>query len=150
MLRATSRLIPGAGQLCSLDSEATASKLGVPLIMKMKIVKELAELECYYDNAVTGMPTLTKIDLNDDSVIVDFRAIIGTQFTGGNVPEKVEDLMEILHLGEFSSAPNGGFINFYSAQSRNHENYILFSGVNEVSNSHYIVTVHKVLQSNLT
>ena len=115
----------------------------------MKIVKELAELECYYDNAVTGMTTLTEIDLNDDSVIVDFRKIIDTQFAGGNIPEKFEDLMEILHLGEFSSAPNGGFVNFYSVHSRNHKNYILFSGVNEVSNSHYIVTVYKVLQSNL-
>ncbi|SDE60876.1 hypothetical protein SAMN04487996_10610 [Dyadobacter soli] len=111
----------------------------------MKIVKELAEHECYYDNAVTGRSTLTEIDLDDDSVTVDFRAIIGTQFVGGNVPEKFESLMEILHLGKFSSAPNGGFINFYSIRSRNHENYILFSGVNEVSNSHYIVTVHKVL-----
>lgn len=115
----------------------------------MKIVKELAEHECYYDNAINGMPTLTEIDLNDDSVTVDFQAIIDTQFAGGNVPEKYEDLMELLHLGEFSSALDGGFMNFYSVHSHNQENYILFSGVNEVSNSHYIVTVHKVLQSNL-
>jgi hypothetical protein len=57
----------------------------------MKIVKELTEYDCYYDNAVSGIPTLKAIDINNDSLTVDFQAIIDTQFAGGNVPEKYED-----------------------------------------------------------
>lgn len=80
-----------------------------------------------------------------DQLIVDFMAIIDTQFSVGNVPDKYEDLKHKLGLGEFSSAPGGGFINFYSVLRKKNIEYILFSGVNEINNSHYVVTVHKVI-----
>lgn len=111
----------------------------------MKIKKEFKAGECYFDNGIRGMPVIITILLDDDSVLVDFGAIISTQFTGGNVSDRYEDLKRALGLGQFSSAPGGGFINFYALMSEKGVEYVLFSGVNEVNNSHYVVTVHKII-----
>jgi hypothetical protein len=112
----------------------------------MKILKECGTRDYYFDNGVKDMPALVTVILDSDWIIVDFQAIIDTQFSGGNVPNKFEGLKRMLGLGEFSSAPGGGFINFFSVFSQQNVEYILFSDVNEVYNSHYIVTVHKVIK----
>jgi hypothetical protein len=101
---------------------------------------------CDFDNGQKDKPEVITIELNDDQITIDFGAIINTQFSGGNVPDKYEYLRQFLRLGEFSSAPGGGFVNFYAVTSSENVEYILFSGIREVYNSHYIVTVYKVLQ----
>jgi hypothetical protein len=110
----------------------------------MKVIKEFKNNELVYDNLSSEQP-VKSIYLVDEFIEVNFNDLINTQFSRGNVGSKIEEYMNYLHLGEYSKANNGGFINFYRLISSNGNEYVLFSGVNEVSNSHYIVTIHMVL-----
>ncbi len=112
----------------------------------MHVVKDLEINKFVYDNA-QNEPTNQSIDVNNIEMInFNYNDIIHTQFTGGNVVQKVEQLKNDLNLGMYSKAPCGDFINFYNVIGSQGNNYIIYSGVNEMSNSHYIVTVHKILK----
>jgi hypothetical protein len=69
----------------------------------MKIIKEFTPSEYYYDNAFGKESTCT-INVENNVIVVDFQKIINTQFSGGNVSNKYEDLKSFLNLGLFSSA----------------------------------------------
>jgi|GEM_PF-3436191 len=111
----------------------------------MKIIQEFFSSEIFYDNS-SGKESKRVIDVEDNEIVIDFQEIINTQFSGGNVSHKYEDLKSFLNLGLFASAPDGGFINFYLIKSRNYNDYIIYSGINEVYNGHYLVKIHKILQ----
>ncbi len=111
----------------------------------MKTAKSFSIKEIVFDNTVSKESTII-INVKKDTLIVDFKAIINTQFSGGNIREKYNKYCDFLGLGKYSKAPCGGFVNFYEYKSNLGKNYILYSGINEVSNSHYIVTVHKIIE----
>ncbi|MDW3194705.1 MAG: hypothetical protein R8G66_20165 [Cytophagales bacterium] len=111
----------------------------------MKIVKEYDRNELVFDNAISK--SLRKnVVINDEEITIDFDSIIDTQFSGGNIGQDFEELKTFLKLGMYSRSPCGGFVNLYLIEGKNGGKYILFSGVNEVANSHYIVTIHKILK----
>lgn len=97
-------------------------------------------------DSLTDRRYFDKIKINDDIIEVNYNSIIDTQFTGGNVDENsYEYYKKLLNLGTFAKAPCGGFVNFYKIKSLKKREFILFSGVNEVSNSRYIVIIHKII-----
>lgn len=77
------------------------------------------------------------LELNDDFLKIDFNSIIATQFSGGNVQDLFNELKNFLNLGVFSKAPCGEFVNFFKFSGRSKTEYIVYSGINETSNSHY-------------
>lgn len=109
----------------------------------MKIIKEYQDNEIVYDNTRSKTSEII-LKLDEVQLLVNFEKIIDTQFTAGNVKEKFEMLKNLLNLGMYSKAPSGGFVNFYQIINGD-RNFIIYSGINEVSNSHYIVTIHKIL-----
>lgn len=111
----------------------------------MKIIKEFNADEVVYDNLKDTQKEQTIYSLNGN-IRVDFQSIIDTQFTGGNVGADFNQVKTFLNLGLYSKAPCGGFPNFYRIESETDKMFIIYSGVNEVSNSHYIVTLHKILE----
>lgn len=112
----------------------------------MIVVKEFKNNEYVYDNTVnTSKPSLSRVIVNDEIINFDFHWLIDTQFTEGNIGPKLEDYKSKLGFGLYTKAPCGGFLNFYKVQGSMGNNYIIFSGVNEVSNSHYVVIIHKVI-----
>jgi len=111
----------------------------------MQVIKEFGSNELVYDNVKNGSITQS-IDISDETININYSDIIDTQFVGGNVGPKFEQLKRDLNLGVYSKAPCGGFVNFFKVVSDKGNNYIVYSGVNEVSNSHYIVTIHKILK----
>lgn len=111
----------------------------------MQIVKEFRINELTYDNVKNGSITQL-ISLDSETIDVNYNDIINTQFTGGNVGQQFEELKINLNLGMYSKAPCGGFVNFFKITSNHGNDYIIYSGVNEVSNSHYVVTIHKILE----
>ena len=111
----------------------------------MKTIKEYSNNELVFDN-IKSKPSKTKIDVGNEVIQVDYNSIVDTQFSGGNMGQEFEALKTFLNLGMYSKSPCGGFVNFYLQEGSKGGKYILFSGVNEVSNSHYIVTIHKILQ----
>jgi len=111
----------------------------------MKIIIEYSNSEFVFDNT-NSKPSKTEIEINSEVVEVDYNSIIDIQFSGGNIGQEFEALKTFLNLGMYSKSPCGGFVNFHLQEGSKGGNYILFSGVNEVSNSHYVVTIHKVLQ----
>ncbi len=110
----------------------------------MKIVKQFNTKEIVFDN-LRDKSNSTDLIIGDDTLKIDFNKIIDTQFSGGNVQLKFNDYKSLLRLGQYSKAECGGFVNFFNITSENGKDYVLYSGVNEVSNSHYIVTIHKIL-----
>jgi hypothetical protein len=111
----------------------------------MIVIKEYNSNELMFDN-VERTSNIKKININGETIEINYNSIIDTQFTGGNTGQKFEQLKEILNLGIYSKAPCGGFINFYKISGSSGNDYIIYSGVNEVSNSHYIITIHKILK----
>ena len=111
----------------------------------MKTIKEYSNRELVFDNT-KSKSSKTEIDIGSEVIQVDYNSIVDTQFSGGNMGQEFEALKTFLNLGMYSKSPCGGFVNFYLQEGSKGGKYILFSGVNEVSNSHYIVTIHKVLQ----
>lgn len=109
----------------------------------MKIINEYKNGEIVFDN-LKNKSTLKSFIINEANIILDFQDLIDTQFTGGNIANKFEVLKTFLKLGIYSKAPCGGFVNFYRVKNKNNS-YIFYSGVNEVSNSHYFITVHKII-----
>ena len=113
----------------------------------MEVIREYENKEHVFDNTKSDQ-TVTKISMNKESIRVDYRSIIDTQFSGGNLSNnEFEQLKGYLALGTYSNAPCGGFINFHQVVSNKGNRYVIYSGVNEVSNSHYVVTIHKILAS---
>jgi hypothetical protein len=110
----------------------------------MKIIKQFHINELVFDN-IRDKSNKTNIYVGEDTLEIDFNKIIDTQFSGGNVQSKFNDYKSLLHLGQYSKAECGGFVNFFKVTSENEKDYILYSGVNEVSNSHYVVTIHKIM-----
>ncbi|MGQ1911815.1 hypothetical protein ACT3CE_18830 [Marinifilum sp. RC60d5] len=90
--------------------------------------------------------TTKEIIIEEDKLNIEFNKIIESQFSGGNIEDKYDRYKTFLGLGMYSKAHCGGFINLYKTLSEKGNYYIIYSGVNEVSNSHYIVTVHMILQ----
>ncbi len=111
----------------------------------MKIIKEYQNSQLVFDNTMSKSSKI-EIDINSEIIQIDYNAIIDTQFSGGNMGQEFETLKTFLKLGMHSKSPCGGFLNFYFITAKKSSGFILFSGVNEVSNSHYIVTVHKILK----
>jgi hypothetical protein len=111
----------------------------------MQFIKEFGSNDLVYDNAKKGT-TIEHVSINAEIIDINYYDIINTQFTGGNVGQKFEQLKDDLNLGMYSKAPCGGFVNFYKVTGNMGNDYIIYSGVNEVSNSHYIVTIHKILK----
>ena len=114
----------------------------------MRIIKSFSEAEIVYDNLVESSSRKNIVVEFGVIFTIDFHSIIDSQFQGGNLkPELFEILKAFMGLGQFSKAPCGGFANFYRfGKSNETEGYVVFSGVNEVSNSHYIVTVHNIIR----
>jgi hypothetical protein len=110
----------------------------------MHIEKEFNHSEVVFDSFLNKQPFVSLI-LNNDEVLLNFNDIINTQFTEGNIGAKLTHLKKFLNLGMYSKAPCGGFLNFFELLSKNGNSLIVFSGVNEVSNSHYIITIHKII-----
>ena len=109
----------------------------------MELIKEFQKKELIFDNIKTKSCIKT-INLFSDVINIDFCAIIDTQFMGGNIGQSFEELKKELNMGLYSKAPCGGFVNFYKVTSNLGNEYVVYSGVNEVSNSHYLVTVHRI------
>ncbi len=63
--------------------------------------------------------------------------MINSQFSGGNINDKIDCFKKILHLGIYSNAHCGGFLNFYKLKGNKNNEYVIFYGVNEISISHY-------------
>lgn len=115
----------------------------------MIVVKEFKNDEYIYDNILNSNDlTIVNIVVNGENIIFDYKWLIDTQFTAGNIGLELDALKNKLELGLFAKAPCGGFINFYKTQGSKGNYYVIFSGVNEVSNSHYIVTIHKIIDYN--
>lgn len=111
----------------------------------MQILQEFKNDELIYDN-INDTTFTQSVDINSETLLINYNDIIDTQFTGGNMGELSTQLKNDLNLGIYSKAPCGGFVNFYKVSSNLGGFYIIYSGVNEVSNSHYIVTVHKIFK----
>jgi hypothetical protein len=109
----------------------------------MKIIKEFNIGEMVFDNLKDALNST--IELDSGKLIIEFDKIMNTQFSGGNVQADLDSYKSFLNLGKYSKAECGGFPNFYKTESDNGNCYVIYSGVNEVSNSHYIVTVHKII-----
>ncbi len=112
----------------------------------MQTIREYRNGEFIFDNTAANY-SVEKIKLDGETITVDYNLIIDTQFSGGNTGQEFEHLKAFLDLGTYSKAPCGGFVNFYAITGDRGNNYILFSGINEVSNSHYIVTIHKIVKN---
>lgn len=110
----------------------------------MKIIKQFNTKEIVFDN-LRDKSNNVNIKIEGDKIKISFDDIIDTQFSGGNVHLKFNDYKSLLNLGQYSEAECGGFVNFFKVTSENGKDYVLYSGVNEISNSHYIVTIHKIL-----
>lgn len=112
----------------------------------MKIVKDYGNQELSFDNLT--VKSNIKLDFLDDEILVELNNIINTQFQGGNIQENemLQSLKDYLGIGLYSKAPCGGFVNFFKVKSIKGEDFVLYSGVNEVSNSHYLITIHKILK----
>ena len=111
----------------------------------MKVIKEYSNSQLVFDNT-ESKSSKTKIDVGSEVIQVDYNSIVDTQFSGGNTGQDFEALKTYLNLGMYSKSPCGGFVNFYLQEGSKGGKYIIFSGINEASNSHYIVTIHKILQ----
>lgn len=85
------------------------------------------------------------VSIKNEKICLDFEKIINSQFTGGNLESKYNVMKEFLNLGYHSKSPCGGFVNFYRFISDQGNYYIIYSGIKEVSNSHYVVTIHKII-----
>ena len=81
----------------------------------MKIIKEFKNDEKVYRNY--NSDSVQKYHIEELELVVDFQDIINTQFSGGNTNSKFEKIKNFLHLGMYSKAPCGGFINFYEIKS---------------------------------
>jgi hypothetical protein len=110
----------------------------------MIIIKEFSNNKIVYDNLINKDSRMSLV-IDNYKGTLNFQDIINTQFSGGNLGNEVEKVKSFLNLGIYSKAPCGGFANLYK-QKWGEDSIIMFSGVNEVSNSHYIVTVHKILK----
>lgn len=110
----------------------------------INIIKSYENKELVYDNLIDKLDC--SIQFGNAHLKFLFSEIIDTQFEGGNVPNEIELLANFLKLGMYSKADCGGFPNFFKVESDDQSEYIIYSGINEPSNSHIIVTVHKILQ----
>jgi hypothetical protein len=110
----------------------------------MNILKTFKRNELLYDNTTDGS-SIIKIEINSDFIKINFGEIINSQFQGGNVKNDFDRLKNHLKVGISLKAPCGGFANFYKVISKSKNEYIVFSGVKEVSNSHFVVTVHAII-----
>jgi hypothetical protein len=110
----------------------------------MKIIKHFNKTELVFDN-IRNKSNKVTVTIGDDTLKIDFDNIINTQFSGGNIQSKFNEYKRFMNLGQYSKAECGGFVNFFKITSDKGKVYILYSGINEVSNSHYIVTVHKII-----
>lgn len=112
----------------------------------MIIVKEFYNIDLFFDNTLGNTSTMT-IVLEGENLMINFDSIINSLFTNESKDLDYEYLKSYFNLGGYSKAPCGGFINFFNVTGSKGNKYILYSGVNEVSNSHFIVTIHKILKS---
>lgn len=113
----------------------------------MKIIKNFKNNEFVYDS-VKSKKNKIEIEIEDDEIKVNYDEIIDCFFNQGNISNLSfkKELFEFLNLGINSKAPSGGFINLFQIKSKKNQTYIIFSGVKEVSNSYFIVDVHKVIK----
>jgi len=112
----------------------------------MEVIKLFKKQELSFDNLNNDTNEII-INLYDDTISVNFISIIDTQFSGGNIsPSRFKEMKNKFNLGLYSKAPCGGFINFFETKSNYLKNYVIYSGVKEVSNSHYIVTIHAIVR----
>lgn len=88
-----------------------------------------------------SLPFIANVELNGKHIEVDLDEIVNAQFTGGNDPDVFRELKLQLGIGLYTKAPCGGFINFYSIGD-----HVLYSGVKEVRNSHYMVSIHEIFE----
>ena len=111
----------------------------------MKVIKEFSSNKFIYDNT-KKLKNVLDVILDNLILKINFDDIINTQFSLGNISkDEVEKVKNFLNMGLFYNDINGGFINFYKIKIKERE-FIVFSGVNEISNSHYIITLHKIIE----
>ncbi len=115
--------------------------------MEKAQIKNLEIGKYVYDN-LKSRKSLQRVRLEEETLKVNYEELINTQFKGGNIENDilVNELKESLNLGIYSKAPCGGFVNFFWITGNKGGSYIIFSGVNEVSNSRYIVTLHSIFK----
>lgn len=113
----------------------------------MRILEKELSNKFIYDSVKSKKKKIT-LSIDNDTIDVDFERIIDTLFTRGNIkdPSLIEDLKKLFNIGLYSNAPCGGFINFYKVKSKKSKNYIIYSGIKEVSNSYFVVEIHKIVK----
>ncbi|WP_445716946.1 hypothetical protein [Flavobacterium sp.] len=117
---------------------------GKDLDRNMESIYTFNNNEIIYDSFIDKNHIL-KLNIENIILKINFKEIIDTQFSLGNIPNnEINILKKYLDVGDFSKAPCGGFVNFYKINNKNLK-YVIYSGVKEVSNSRYLVTLHKVL-----
>ncbi|MFZ9847347.1 MAG: hypothetical protein ACO3EE_04265 [Flavobacteriales bacterium] len=105
---------------------------------------KFAAIRLVYDNALK-QENVVSFNFNNDTVVVNFNDIINTHWQQGNVDENEKNyLKEFLKIGMSSRAICGGFANFYRIKTQKGEEVLLYSGVSEPSNSHFVVTIHGI------
>jgi len=111
----------------------------------MEVIKEFLSNEFKYDNT-KNQKNILELKIEKNIFKIEFDKIINTHYSLGNISkDEIEIIKDKLKIGMFYNSPCGGFINFYKIMNKKSE-YILYSGVNEVSNSHYVVTLHKIIK----
>ncbi|WP_214607062.1 hypothetical protein, partial [Hymenobacter arizonensis] len=91
-----------------------------------------------------GIPATCTVPLDGDELVVDVEALLATHWAGGNEGAGREVLQRFVPLGQYTKAPCGGFVNCFRVRSARGRTYYLYSGVNEVSNSCFVATLHSV------
>lgn len=92
----------------------------------------------------TGIPASWRLALDGEDVVVDVPALLDTHLQGGDAGAGLDVLQRLIPLGLYTRAPCGGFVNCFRVCSARGKTYYLYSGVNEVANSCYVVTLHAV------
>lgn len=110
----------------------------------MLIIKDFSKDEFVFDN-LANLSSVKQINIKNETIDLNFQEIIYTQFTAGNIGHLFESLKAFLNLGKYSKAPCGGFVNFFEIMGTGGTKFVIYSGVNELSNSHYKVTIHKII-----
>lgn len=109
------------------------------------VLKDFGSGKLIFDSSIDGM-TSAKVQLVDEEVEINFERLIDTMFSLGNCKNELEQLRDYFRLGNYPTAPCGGFPNFYHLHGSNETPLIVYSGIREDANSHFKITLHSIIQ----
>lgn len=107
----------------------------------MKIIAEYIQ-GLYTFNSLKNQSSGQYITIDSDSIYVNYLDFIDNLWTNDNFRA-----VKNLNIGLYGKAPCGGFISLLKCSSNEGKAYVIYAGVNEISNSNYIITIHKVLST---